>query len=161
MTSTQNIVAQLSDWDIAADGEDPNVVYTPGWSVMGTPGGVERFGLEPGPLAARLVEIARRVPATPLYPEANAWTAQHPFVATVPVIGPWFAISGPPQVGYRGVLRVEAPAFGASVRLVWKPSEPAASRWGFPIGQSGHIGSPSYDDARADWFAGRLRPVFR
>lgn len=134
-----------------------------GWllTTLGTPGGVERFGLEPGPLAARLVEIARRVPATPLYPEANAWTAQHPFVATVPVIGPWFAISGPPQVGYRGVLRVEAPAFGASVRLVWKPSEPAASRWGFPIGQSGHIGSPSYDDARADWFAGRLRPVFR
>ena len=44
VTSTQNIVAQLSDWDIAADGEDPNVVYTPGWSVMGTPGGTATSG---------------------------------------------------------------------------------------------------------------------
>lgn len=44
VTSTQNIVAQLSDWDIAADGEDPSVVYTPGWSVMGTPGGTATSG---------------------------------------------------------------------------------------------------------------------
>ncbi len=123
--------------------------------------GLSWFGVEAEPLATRLLEIAAQVPATPLYAAGNAWGAQHPFVDTVPVVGPWFAVSAPPQVGYRSVVRVEAPKFGASVRMVWKPSEPSASRWGFPVGQSGHIGSPHYDDARDDWFAGTLTPVFR
>lgn len=44
VTSTQNIVAELSDWDTAFPGEDPSLVYTPGWAVIGTPGGTSTHG---------------------------------------------------------------------------------------------------------------------
>lgn len=39
VTSTQNIVAFLSDFDVPASGMADSGAYTPGWSVMGTPGG--------------------------------------------------------------------------------------------------------------------------
>jgi hypothetical protein len=44
VTSTQNIVVALSDWDLAAQGEDPSLVYTPGWALIGTPGGTSTSG---------------------------------------------------------------------------------------------------------------------
>jgi len=121
--------------------------------------GVGLFGVDPHALADRLVEVAAKV--KDLYPATNRWETQHPFVGRVPdMIGHWFALSTPEQVGYRALVRTEAPTFGASVRLIWNPGDPAQSRWSFPIGQSGHIGSKHFDDARADWFAGRPRPVF-
>ncbi len=39
VTSTQNIVAFLSDFDVPQSGTAQNSAYTPGWSVFGTPGG--------------------------------------------------------------------------------------------------------------------------
>jgi cyclophilin family peptidyl-prolyl cis-trans isomerase len=44
VTSSQNLVVQLSDWDIAETGENPAIVYTPGWSAIGTPGGTSTGG---------------------------------------------------------------------------------------------------------------------
>lgn len=39
VTSTVPIVAFLSDWDLPASGQTPSTAYTPGFGVMGLPGG--------------------------------------------------------------------------------------------------------------------------
>ncbi|MFA6044523.1 MAG: peptidylprolyl isomerase [Phycisphaerales bacterium] len=44
ITSTQNIVTYLSDFDVPAPGVPAGGVYTPGWSVAGTPGGGSAAG---------------------------------------------------------------------------------------------------------------------
>ena len=67
-------------------------------------------------------------------------------------------VSTPPQFGFRNLVRTESPKCGASGRVVWKVGDLAASRVSLPIGQSGHVGSDHFDDARADWFAGKYRP---
>lgn len=129
-------------------------------TTLDTRDGTEVFGVDEAAFAQRLLEIAEKTRVEPDYAEQNAWLAQHPFAQRVPLIGPLFEISRMPQVGSAQVPRVEGPKFGASVRVVWSLSRPEDSRWSFPVGQSGHIGSPHYDDARAGWFAERWRPVF-
>jgi penicillin amidase len=52
-------------------------------------------------------------------------------------------------------------------RAVWAPSwrmvadvsDPSASRWQAFTGQSGHPGSPHYDDLQVDWLEGRTQPM--
>jgi penicillin amidase len=133
-----------------------------GWllRVLAAPEGLARFGVEPGPLAARMFAVAARAPAQPSYAAENAWGTQHPFVEAIPYVGRWiFGVEAAPQPGYRFLVRVEAPKFGASTRLLWRPDAPAESRWSFPVGQSGHVASPHYDDWRARWIAGQSAPV--
>ena len=52
ITSTQNIVTFLSDWDVPATGVPASGAYTPGWAVAGTPGG--------GSAAAALSDVVVR-----------------------------------------------------------------------------------------------------
>lgn len=120
--------------------------------------GSEIFGFEERELAQALVEIAR-LPRK-LYFEENRWGAQHPFVGRVPLIGDWFKVATEPQYGWRSVVRVEQPNYGASVRLVWDLNKPEESTWTLTVGQSGHIRSPYYRDRQPDWFAGKHYPVF-
>ncbi len=127
-------------------------------ATLDSPASTELFGVDPGELRARLVAVAAAVPPEKIYADDNRWAAQHPFAETVPVLGAWFKVSTPPQFGYRNLVRVEAPKFGASVRVVWKVGDLAGSRISLPVGQSGHVGSGHFDDARADWFAGKYRP---
>ncbi|MFO0722550.1 MAG: penicillin acylase family protein [Myxococcota bacterium] len=127
-------------------------------AVLASPSSTQVFGVDPAELKARLIQVAAAIPPGQLYTEENRWAAQHPFADTVPVLGSWFKISTPPQFGYRNLVRTEAPKFGASVRVVWKVGDLAGSRISLPIGQSGHIASPHFEDARADWFAGEYRP---
>lgn len=132
-------------------------------TMLETPeGGTRVFGLEEGDLASHLLALAvtREARAAPPYHEQNRWAAQHPFAKVVPVLGELFLVGDHPQPGWRGVLRVEQPAYGASVRLVWDALDPAKSTWSLPVGQSGHIGSPHYRDLQPDWAAGRPAPVF-
>lgn len=44
-------------------------------------------------------------------------------------------------------------------RMVADPSRPDRSRWQAFTGQSGHPGSPHYDDLQADWASGRTQPM--
>ncbi len=44
VTSTEPIVAAMSDWDAPAAGVSPTGAYTPGWTVLGTPGGGSTAG---------------------------------------------------------------------------------------------------------------------
>jgi acyl-homoserine lactone acylase PvdQ len=44
-------------------------------------------------------------------------------------------------------------------RMVADPVNPDASRWQAFTGQSGHPGSPHYDDLQIDWREGRTQPM--
>jgi penicillin amidase len=146
------------------DGKDRDLAYDhwmkSGWviAMLEAEKGTEVFGFEERDLARALLEIAR-LPKKP-YHEENRWAAQHPFVGRVPLIGDWFKVATEPQYGWRGVVRVEQPNYGASVRLVWNLDKPEDSTWMLTVGQSGHIRSPYYRDRQEDWFAGRFYPVF-
>lgn len=93
--------------------------------------------------------------------EANRWGAQHPFAAEVPVFGFLFEVDPIEQPGGDHLLRAEWPTYGPAVRFVWDLNHPEQSTWVFPIGQSGHIGSPHYKDMQQIWADGAQRlPVF-
>lgn len=130
-------------------------------AMLSAPGGPGVFGLDEGELANRLLEVAlaRRHDDPAPYTERNHWAAQHPFHALLPLLGRLFAVDTPPQVGWRGVVRVEQPDFGASVRMIWDLRSPLESRWTLPVGQSGHLGSPHYRDLQGSWFAAEYYPV--
>jgi len=49
--------------------------------------------------------------------------------------------------------------WAASFRLLADVADPERSRWQHMTGQSGHPGSPHYDDLIQDWLAGRSNPV--
>jgi len=44
-------------------------------------------------------------------------------------------------------------------RMVADPLRPERSRWQAFTGQSGHVGSPHYDDLQVDWADGRTQPM--
>jgi penicillin amidase len=44
-------------------------------------------------------------------------------------------------------------------RMVADPLRPERSRWQAFTGQSGHVGSPHYDDLQVDWVDGRTQPM--
>jgi penicillin amidase len=46
-----------------------------------------------------------------------------------------------------------------SWRMVADPTDPDRSRWQLFTGQSGHPGSPHYDDLQADWLEGRTQQM--
>ena len=46
-----------------------------------------------------------------------------------------------------------------SWRMVADPGDPGRSRWQMFTGQSGHPGSPHYDDLQQDWLEGRTQPM--
>ena len=46
-----------------------------------------------------------------------------------------------------------------SWRMVADPADPERSRWQMFTGQSGHPGSPHYDDLQQDWLEGRTQPM--
>jgi penicillin amidase len=43
--------------------------------------------------------------------------------------------------------------------MVADPTDPDGSRWQMFTGQSGHPGSPHYDDLQDDWLGGRTQPM--
>lgn len=126
------------------------------WSAT-TPG-FDRFGLVEADLATAAVRAANAV--VELYPVTNRWIAQHPFVGRVPVIGDWFKIGSPEQLGYANLVRSEKPKHGASVRFVWDLRHPEQSTWISPVGQSGHVRSRHYADLQPRYHADQRLPVF-
>ncbi|ATB41112.1 penicillin amidase [Cystobacter fuscus] len=127
-------------------------------------GSLRVFGLTDDALATALLDRvlqSREAGKLQPYPEKNAWGAQHPFAEEIPVLGDLFRVESFPQVGYEGLVRVETPVYGATVRLVWDLAHPERSTWLFPTGQSGHIGSPHFRSMQRDWAGGTTRaPVF-
>ncbi len=101
-------------------------------------------------------ELSKQKP----YFMTNAQTTQHPFSGRIPLIGRLFSINNPDQFGYANALLAESPNHGPSTRLIWDLRHPENSRWAFPIGQSGHIGSGHFNDWQELWAKGEFVPVF-
>ncbi len=148
----------------------PNVQYewplANAWllKILTTPDGMQVFGLEDNTVADYLLQQLAMQPKTH-YAWKNRWQVQHPFVTALPYhLGKYFALKEYPQVGAYRVVRVEAPKFGASVRVIWDLQHPEKSLWSLPIGQSGHVTSPHYKDLHKKWFAKAIEdkyiPVF-
>ncbi len=86
------------------------------------------------------------------YSHENRWRSQHPFAKAIPWLGVFFELGERPQVGFGGVVRVERPTEGASMRAVFDLQGSDPGEWSFPVGQSGHIASPHYRNFRKAWF---------
>ncbi len=129
-------------------------------SLMENPSGFQALGMKPSEVASWILAyIEQHAPHPEGYSEANRWKAQHPFARAIPVLGRLFAVDEHPQVGFYGVVRVERPLHGASLRLVWDLKGAESGSWIFPVGQSGHVFSPYYQNFRKRWFAGETIPI--
>jgi penicillin amidase len=128
-------------------------------TVLDTPRSLETFGLDENEVASAIVAKVQSVKHEPYY-VTNRWQAQHPFVGRVPLIGSLFEVMERHQYGWRDVVRVETPKYGASTRLVWDLSDPMNSTWSLPVGQSGHVRSSHYADFQEPWFESRPMKVF-
>jgi penicillin amidase len=118
------------------------------------------FGTNDVEVADYLIQqVLNRTDLKP-HQEGNRWAAQHPFVGRIPLIGSFFEVEAPLQLGAADVPMVERPRFGASVRFLWELSNPQASRWVIPVGQSGHIKSKWYQGFRQMWIKGQNTGVF-
>ncbi|MDA9951585.1 penicillin acylase family protein, partial [Oligoflexaceae bacterium] len=118
--------------------------------LLDDPDRVSLFGFSPNDLA---VNVLRKINLKSRknrkrYDIANTWKSQHPFVNNVPIIGNLFAVSEVPQTGFNNVVKVEAPKFGASTRLLFDLSDIHKSEWAFPVGQSGHFHFSGYTNFR-------------
>ena len=63
------------------------------------------------------------------------------------------------QIGFTGFDGNYTGAWAPSYRLIADLGDPGRSRWQHMTGQSGHPGSPHYDDLTDDWLAARTNPV--
>ncbi len=126
-------------------------------TVIQNPDGLAAFGLERAATVNWLLEqvILKKRDDFPYY---NRWQAQHP-LADLPFLGRAFKIAEMPQVGHGYALRVEGPQFGATVRLLYDLRHPEHDRLSLPVGQSGHVDDPHYQDLHARWFAGQYLPL--
>ncbi len=92
---------------------------------------------------------------------------RHPFWSRVPLIGPWLDEPAVPLPGDRTTVRVAAFSLGAgfdvreipSARLLFDLSDPDRSRAVLPLGQSGQIQDPHYDDHLSAWAHGTDFPL--
>ncbi|MBY0370265.1 penicillin acylase family protein [bacterium] len=120
------------------------------------------FGLDEAEVAHWLLQrVAVKAPSLGNYAIANRWKAQHPFVGAVPLLGRFFKVEEWPQKGFEGVVRVERPMSGATLRHVWDMESPSGGTWVFPVGQSGHVLSPEFKSFQEPWHLDQRRPVWR
>ena len=119
--------------------------------VIHSPDGFAAFGLEPSEVASYLLSSLDANKMKTEHQKENAWSAQHPFVASVPVLGRLFGVDTQVQWGAFDTVNAEEPKNGPSVRLVWDMSKPWESSWIVPVGQSGHCGSRYFANLRRSW----------
>ncbi len=116
-------------------------------------------------LAARARQVTEQMQALPGGITARSWgeknTAdiRHPFSRALPSwIAAWLNMPADPLPGDHHMPRVQAPSFGASLRLVVAPGKEEQGYFEMPGGQSGHLLSPYYGSGHADWVAGKPVP---
>jgi penicillin amidase len=94
--------------------------------------------------------------------ERNRAMIEHPFARIVPSWLPWFSdwLSAPhdPLPGDFNMPRVQAPAFGASERMVVSPGREQDGIFEMPGGQSGHPLSPYFLAGHGAWVRGEATP---
>lgn len=91
--------------------------------------------------------------------ERNTASICHPLAAVLPEFArPSLCMPRQPLPGDANLPRVQAPAFGASQRMVVAPGHEADGLFHMPGGASGHPLSPYWGAGHADWAAGRPSP---
>lgn len=114
----------------------------------------KRAGLgDKTPFLAAVVEEARKTPAKP-WGEVNQARMRHPLGRGGALLAWIFDPPKAPLGGSMRSVRVTAPAFGQSMRMVVDWSEPEATTLVLPLGASGHLGSPNRFDQFQDWLKG-------
>ncbi|KLJ00395.1 penicillin acylase [Luteimonas sp. FCS-9] len=92
--------------------------------------------------------------------EHNTAAICHPLAAAIPLVGRRaLCMPAQPLPGDGTVPRVQAPAFGASQRMVVAPGHEADGIAHMPGGQSGHPLSPFWGAGHGDWVQGRPSPL--
>ncbi|RZZ82740.1 penicillin acylase family protein [Pseudoxanthomonas winnipegensis] len=91
--------------------------------------------------------------------EQNTAAICHPLAAALPArFKSWLCMPPDRLPGAGDMPRVQAPAFGASERMVVSPGHEADGFVHMPGGQSGHPMSPFWGAGHADWVQGRGTP---
>ncbi|MGI9015342.1 MAG: penicillin acylase family protein [Phycisphaerales bacterium] len=99
------------------------------------------------------------IDAIPTWGEMNIAEIQHPATAAAPQqLARTLAMPRDPLPGHYWALRVAAPSFGASMRMVVSPGHEDAAILHMPTGQSGHPLSPHFRDMQDAWVDGSPSP---
>jgi penicillin amidase len=88
----------------------------------------------------------------------NTTLIQHPLSRAVPSLGRFLDVPPAQLPGDSHMPRFQAPASGASERLVVSPGREAEGIFHMPVGQSGHPLSPYYRDGHEAWEKGEATP---
>ncbi len=92
--------------------------------------------------------------------DANRASIVHPIGRALPgVLGRWLNLPPDPLPGDANMPRIQAPSFGASMRLVVSPGHENEGVFEMPGGQSGHPLSPFYRAGHEDWVHGKPVPL--
>ncbi|MCI0734353.1 MAG: penicillin acylase family protein, partial [Methylococcaceae bacterium] len=78
----------------------------------------------------------------------------HPFADAIPWLAGWLNMPAEPLSGCSHCVRVAAPGFGASARMVVSPGREDRAILHMPAGQSGHPLSIHYRDQQDAWLKG-------
>ncbi len=90
--------------------------------------------------------------------DVNRLTAGHVFADLMPWLRRRLSMADEPLPGSMLSLRVAAPDYGATARLVIAPAAPGTAVLQMPGGQSGHPLSARFDDQTRDWLNGSAVP---
>lgn len=109
--------------------------------------------------------LARGVPGRTARNDRLSWgavnqvTIAHPFSDSLPLLKNWLDMRPVATPGCVQCVRVSAPGYGASERLVVSPGREGNGILHMPGGQSGHPLSPHYDDQQQAWLEGTALPL--
>ena len=88
----------------------------------------------------------------------NTAAIRHPLSLAIPGLGCWLDMPADPLPGDEYVPRVQAPDYGATLRMVVSPGREGEGFFHMPGGQSGHPFSPHYRDGHGAWARGEPTP---
>ncbi len=90
--------------------------------------------------------------------EKNRLAMEHFLGGVIPFAGGLLNMPADPLPGDDHMPRVQAPSYGASMRLALSPGREHEGYFEMPGGQSGHPLSPHYRDSHPAWVRGELAP---
>lgn len=104
--------------------------------------------------------LALRIATHQQTPSKRKWTAQHPFVANVPILGKLFKVDTPELFGDFDTVNATKPSAGPTMRFVVNLSDLSKSRWILPTGNSGHPLKRGYKSMQHIFHTGGSIPIF-
>jgi penicillin amidase len=91
--------------------------------------------------------------------DKNATRIQQPIAVAIPQLGPWLNMPVDRRAGDRyDMPRIQAPSFGASLRMAVSPGDEKSGYLIMPCGESGNPLSPHYRACHQDWVTNSRTP---